>query len=133
MEGGPDFMHPEYLKYTQEHEWIREDGDVYVVGITDYAADQLGDVTYVELPEVGLEVSANEEVAAVESVKAASDVFAPVAGTIDEVNTDLEEKPQLVNENPYGDGWFFKLRDIEVSDLDNLMDAAEYEKFLKDM
>ena len=126
-------MHPEYLKYSEEHEWIREDGDVYVVGITDYAADQLGDVTYVELPEVGLDVNANEEVAAVESVKAASDVFAPVSGTIAEVNTDLEEKPQLVNESPYGDGWFFKLRDIEVSDLDNLMDAAEYEKFLKDM
>jgi len=123
-------MDPKKLQYTKDHEWIGRDGDLYVAGITDYAQEQLGDVTYVELPEAGRKVAAEEEVAVVESVKEASDVFAPVAGTIAAVNEALEARPELVNQDPYGEGWFFKLRDVKVSDLDALMDAAAYEAFL---
>lgn len=124
-------MYPEELKYTNEHEWVRADGDVYTVGITDYAAEQLGDVTYVELPEVGKEVKQHGEAATVESVKAASDVYAPVSGKITEVNNALDETPELVNDSPYDQGWFFKMTDIDTSQLDGLMDAAAYAEFVK--
>lgn len=124
-------MYPENLKYTNEHEWVRADGDVYTVGITDYAAEQLGDVTYVELPEVGKAVKQHGEAATVESVKAASDVYAPIEGTIAEVNEALEDTPELVNESPYEKGWFFKLKDIDASQLDELMDPAAYADFVK--
>lgn len=123
-------MDPKKLRYTKDHEWIGRDGDLYAVGITDYAQDQLGDVTYVELPEAGRKVAAEEETAVVESVKAASDVYAPVAGTVAAVNEALEARPELVNQDPYGEGWFFKLRDVKASEVEALMDASEYDAFL---
>ena len=126
-------MSPVHLKYTEDHEWIRDDGGVFVVGITQYAAEQLGDVAYVELPETDVEVEEGEEVATVESVEAASEVHAPVGGIIVEVNEALEERPGLINEGPYEDGWLFKIEDVDPEELDDLLDAAEYEAFLKDL
>jgi len=125
-------MIPQHLKYTEDHEWIRDDGDVFTVGITDFAAEQLGDITYVELPEVDLEVAQHEEIATVESVKAASDVFSPVGGRVVEVNKALEDKPEIVNSSPYQDGWFFKLTDVDTAELDQLMTAEQYEAYLKE-
>ncbi|MBI1319035.1 MAG: glycine cleavage system protein GcvH [Candidatus Hydrogenedens sp.] len=122
-------MNPDQLKYTKDHEWIGEDGGLYVVGITAHAQDQLGDVTYVELPAVGRAVSQGDETAVVESVKAASDIYAPAGGTVAEVNGALEDKPELVNQDPYGAGWFFKLKDVDASELGGLMDAAAYAKY----
>lgn len=126
-------MSPVHLKYTEDHEWIRDDGGVFVVGITQYAAEQLGDVAYVELPDTDVEVEEGEEVATVESVEAASEVHAPVGGIIVEVNEALEERPGLINEGPYEDGWLFKIEDVDPEELDDLLDAAEYEAFLKDL
>lgn len=126
-------MSPAHLKYTEDHEWIRDDGVIFVVGITQYAAEQLGDVACVELPQTDVEVVAGEEVATVESVETASDVHAPVGGIIVEVNEALEERPGLINESPYEDGWLFKLEDVDPEELDDLLDAAEYEAFLKNL
>lgn len=122
-------MYPEELRYTEEHEWIRDDGGVFTVGITSFATEQLGDVTYVELPEIGRVVEVGEETAVVESVKAASDIFAPTSGEIADVNDALEVTPELVNTDPYGEGWFFKLKEIDASELNALMDAAAYEDY----
>ena len=115
------------LKYTEEHEWLRldEDGSV-TVGITDYAQEQLGDVVYVELPEVGQPVVAQEEAGVVESVKAASDIYAPVGGNVVAINSVLDEAPETVNEDPYGDGWFFKIEPDDEADLDELLNAEAY-------
>lgn len=113
-------------KYTEDHEWIEIDGDVATVGITDYAQKALGDVVFVELPEVGATFSAGDEVAVVESVKAASEVYAPLTGDIVEVNEDLEGEPALVNSDSTGNGWFFKMKLANVADLDDLMDEAAY-------
>ena len=118
------------LKYSKEHEWVRVDGDVATVGISDYAQDQLGDVVYVELPEVGRRVAQNEEAAVVESVKAASEVYAPVSGEVVEVNQALEDDPALVNGDPTGEGWFLKLRLSAPGELDGLMDEAAYADFV---
>jgi len=126
-------MSPVHLKYTEDHEWIRDDGGVFVVGITQYAAEQLGDVACVELPETDVEVEEGEEVATVESVEAASEVHAPVGGIIVEVNEALGEQPGLINESPYNDGWLFQLEDIDPEELDDLLDATEYEAFLKNL
>lgn len=120
-------MYPNDLKYTKDHEWVRKDGAEYTVGITAFAAEQLGDVTYVELPDVGKSLKAGGEAATVESVKAASDVYAPVAGTVSAKNDALDDAPELVNESPYEKGWFFKLEDVDGSALDGLMDASAYE------
>ncbi len=118
---------PEELKYVETHEWVREDGDgTVIVGITDYAQGALGDVVYVELPEVGSEVEMGDEVAVVESVKAASDIYAPLSGTITEVNESLEGNPELVNTDPYRDGWFFRLKLRDVEELSSLMDSESY-------
>ena len=118
---------PEELKYVETHEWVREDGDGTVgVGITDYAQGALGDVVYVELPEVDSEVEMGDEVAVVESVKAASDIYAPLSGTITEVNESLEGNPELVNTDPYRDGWFFRLKLRDVEELSSLMDSESY-------
>ncbi len=118
---------PEDLKYTESHEWISVSHDgTALVGITDHAQDLLGDIVHVELPDVGAEFSAAEEAAVVESVKAASDVYAPVAGEIIAVNEALEDNPELVNSDPYGDGWFFKLRLEDPAEADKLMSAQEY-------
>ena len=125
-------MYPEDLRYTQEHEWVRPEGDFCTVGITTYAAEQLGDVTYVELPKVGTVLAKGEEAATVESVKAASDIFAPAAGDVSEINAALEEQPELVNESPYGEGWFFKLSHVDSADLDDMMDAGAYAQYVEE-
>ena len=125
-------MNPQHLKYTQNHEWIRDDGKVFVVGITEYAAEQLGDITYIELPEVGLDVAQDDDVASVESVKAASEVYAPVGGRVAQINERLLDQPEIVNKSPYEDGWFFKLEDVERAEFDGLMSAAAYEIYLKE-
>jgi len=123
---------PEDLRYTKEHEWIREEGGGRMrVGITDYAQDALGDVVYVDVPEVGTAVIANQPFSEVESTKSVSDVYAPLSGTVSERNPLLEERPELVNEQPYGDGWIVVL---EVSDPDavgSLLDAAGYREFVR--
>jgi glycine cleavage system H protein len=124
-------MHtPADLQYTESHEWIRSEDDLCTVGVTDFAQNQLSDLTYVELPEVGDNVEAGDEIAVLESVKAASDVYAPCAGTIIEVNQSAAENPELINKDPYGDGWLFKIQPADPADLDDLMDAEEYQSGL---
>ncbi len=116
--------------YTQDHEWIDVAGDVATVGITDYAQGQLGDVVFVDLPDAGRAVTKGGEAAVVESVKAASDVYAPVSGTVTESNPALGDEPGLVNTAPEGDGWFFRLTLSDASELDGLMDKAAYDAFV---
>ncbi|WP_299921723.1 glycine cleavage system protein GcvH [uncultured Pelagimonas sp.] len=118
------------MKYTEEHEWLRVEGDVVVVGITNHAAEQLGDVVFVELPEAGTEVSQDEEVVVIESVKAASDILAPLDGEIVEVNSPIVDEPSKVNEDPEGEAWFFKMKLEDMSALDDLMDEAAYKNFI---
>lgn len=118
---------PSDLKYVSTHEWVRLDGDIATVGITDHAQDALGDVVYVELPEVGQEFSATDEAGVVESVKAASDVYVPLSGEVIEINEALEDAPETINEDPYGQGWFYKLRISDTGELDSLLDAAAYQ------
>ncbi len=119
------------LKYSKEHEWVRVDGDVATIGITDYAQTQLGDVVYVELPEIGRQVEQDKEAAVVESVKAASEVYAPISGEVVEVNAALADAPATVNEAPTGDGWFFKVKIKDKKQLDGLMDEAAYKKYVE--
>jgi glycine cleavage system H protein len=116
--------------YTKDHEWVEVDGATATVGITDYAQGQLGDVVFVELPEAGRTVAAGKEAAVVESVKAASEVFAPVSGTVSEANGALADTPDLVNTSPEGDGWFFRLTLANPAELDGLMDAAAYKAYV---
>ncbi len=118
------------MKYTEEHEWLRVEGDVVVVGITDHAAEQLGDVVFVELPEIEAQVAKGDEVCVIESVKAASDILAPVDGEIVEVNEALVDNPGLVNEDPQGDAWFFKMKLDDLSVLEDFMTEDEYKDFL---
>ena len=118
------------LRYTKEHEWVRVEGDVAVVGISDHAQEQLGDVVYVELPEVGRVVKQSDEAAIVESVKAASEVYAPVGGEVVEVNEALADDPSAVNADPTGAGWFLKLRIGDAGELDGLMDEAAYKAYV---
>lgn len=118
------------MKFTEEHEWLRVEGDEVVVGITEHASTQLGDVVFVELPEEGTEITKDEEVVVIESVKAASDILAPIDGEITEVNTPLTDDPGKVNEDPLGDAWFFKMKPANMSDLDDLMDEAAYKAFI---
>ena len=120
------------LRFTKDHEWIRLDGDLAVVGITDYAQSQLGDVVYVELPEIGRHVEKGKEAAVVESVKAASEVYAPVSGEVAEVNEELAADPAKVNADAMGEGWFLKLRLADPKELDDLMDEAEYQRFVEE-
>ena len=115
--------------YTEEHEWIRIDGDSATVGITDFAQGQLGDIVFVELPDAGRQVTKGGEAAVVESVKAASDVYAPVTGEVVEANQALSDDPSLVNSDPEGSGWFFRLRLSDASELNGLMDAESYKAF----
>jgi len=123
-------MYPDDLHYTETHQWARVAGDVATVGITDYAQDQMGDLVYVELPEVGDEVNAGAPLGQVESVKAVSDVISPVSGEITEVNQALVDTPETVNREPYGDGWLAKIRMSDKSELDALLDSAAYQEHL---
>ena len=123
-------MYPIDLHYTETHQWARVAGDVATVGITDYAQDQMGDLVYVELPEVGDEVNAGAPLGQVESVKAVSDVISPVSGEITEVNQALVDTPETVNREPYGDGWLAKIRMTDKSELDALLDSAAYQEHL---
>lgn len=116
--------------FTEEHEWVEVDGDVATVGITEYAQSQLGDIVFVEVPEGGRELTKGDEAAVVESVKAASDVYTPASGTVLEGNAELEASPALVNEDPEGDGWFFRLTLSDPSELEGLMDADKYAAFV---
>jgi glycine cleavage system H protein len=121
-------MVPGDLRYTKEHEWVRVDGDEAVVGITKFAADQLGDIVFVELPAVGRGLDAHATFGVVESVKAVSDLFAPVAGEVVATNDALSASPELVNSDPFGDGWMLRVRLADAAELDGLMDAAAYEQ-----
>lgn len=124
---------PVELKYAPSHEWARLDSDgTVVIGITDHAQEALGDVVYVELPEIGAEVDAGAEIAVIESVKAASDIYSPVTGEVIEVNPALEDEPETVNHSPYADGWFFRIKVSNPSELDDMMDAERYLKAIED-
>lgn len=126
-----DSSHPDDLRYTEEHEWARRDGDLVRVGITDFAQNELGDVVYVDLPAVGAQVEAGQPFGEVESTKSVSDLYAPVSGTIEERNDALEDRPELVNEDPHGEGWMVLLRPDDPSDLDTLMDAEAYRRHIE--
>ena len=124
---------PKELRYATSHEWARPEGDgVYTVGISDHAQDLLGDMVFVDLPDVGDEVNLGEDVAVAESVKAASDVYTPLTGEVIEVNENLEDSPELVNSDPYGDGWLFKVKTADSGEFDGLLDAEAYEASLED-
>lgn len=121
---------PSELKYTEEHEWVRMEGDIAIVGVTEHAQEELSDVDFVELPEVGREVEEKEQCAVVESVKATSDIYSPVIGEIIEVNTALEEEPGNINEDPYGIGWLFKIKVTDMEIVEGLLTADDYEEHL---
>jgi glycine cleavage system H protein len=121
---------PEDLKYTKQHEWLLVEGTTAIVGITDYAQDRLGDVVYVELPAVGDKVSKEDAFGVVESVKAVSDIYAPVTGKVLEVNDDLPDNPNMINEDPYGDGWLIKVEMQDAEEVAELMTAEEYKEYI---
>lgn len=123
-------MYPEDLRYTKEHEWARVEGGTVRVGITHYAQDALGDIVYVDLPSPGTEVSAGQPFGEVESTKSVSDIYSPLTGTITERNARLEESPDLVNQDPYGDGWMVLIQTTNTSELDGLLNAAQYQEFI---
>ncbi|MDK2836331.1 MAG: glycine cleavage system protein [Thermosediminibacterales bacterium] len=125
-------MYPKDLKYTKEHEWIKEEDDNYVVGITLHAQEELGDIVFVELPEVGEKFEQGESFAVVESVKAVSDIYAPVSGKVIKVNEKLLDKPELINEDPYGEGWIAVFEIEDPAEIDNLLSADEYKQFLEE-
>jgi len=122
---------PDGLHYTKDHEWVKEEEGLAVVGITDHAQQALGEITYVELPTVGKSAARSDELAVVESAKAASDVYAPVGGTVKEVNEALEDMPETINADPYGAGWICKLEGYDSAELNDLLTAAEYKEFLE--
>jgi len=121
-------MVPKDLRYTKDHEWVKVDGDVATIGVTDFAANQLGDVVFVDLPKAASKVQQFSTFGVVESVKAVSDLYAPLSGEVTEVNADLAAKPELVNSDPYGDGWMIKVRVAEAGQVEGLLDAAAYEQ-----
>jgi glycine cleavage system H protein len=122
---------PSDVRFTKEHEWVRLDGDIATVGITDHAQEQLGDVVFVELPEIGRDVATDEACAVVESVKAASDVYAPLAGKVVETNPTIVENPSIVNSDAQGEGWFFRIELDDTAAFDALMDAAAYDEYVE--
>lgn len=122
---------PDELKYTEEHEWVLIEEEVVTIGITDFAQDQLGDVVFVELPEVGDTLESGKTLGVVESVKAVSDVYAPLSGEVIEINEELPDQPELLNTSAYEDGWMLKLKLSAPAELDSLMDAAEYQSFIE--
>jgi glycine cleavage system H protein len=125
-------IYPDDLKYTKEHEWLAVNGSVGTVGITHYAQSELGDIVYVELPGAGSPVVAGEEFGTVESVKAVSEIFAPVSGEVLEINAALAAKPETINKDPYGEGWLLKIKLADAKDLDSLMTVAEYRKYIEE-
>ena len=122
---------PKELKYTKEHEWVSVDSDIATIGITDYAQGQLGDIVFVELPEVQSHVSQDDTFGVVEAVKTVADLFAPVSGNITEINTDLEESPDLINSDPYGAGWIIKVAIDDLEEYNNLMSSDDYKGFIE--
>jgi len=123
---------PEDLKYHKEHTWVRVSGKKATIGITDYAQDALGDIVYIDLPEVDAEIAKDSEFSEIESTKATSSVIAPVTGTIIEVNEDLDESPEIINEDPYGKGWIAVVELTDPSELDDLLDGADYERYIEE-
>ena len=123
---------PEDLHYSKDHEWVRVDGNIATIGITDYAQNSLGDVVYVEVSKAGDELSANEAFGSVESVKAVSELFTPVTGTVTEQNESLQDQPEIVNTDPYGGGWMIRVKMSSPGEVDSLLTAAEYEDFTKE-
>ena len=123
---------PENLKYTKEHEWVRVEGDFAYVGITDYAQDELSDIVYVELPQVGKSISKGDVITTLEAVKTVADVYSPVSGEIVEVNEKLADEPGLVNQDPYGEGWIVKIKLSKPEELNDLMSAEEYKKVIEE-
>lgn len=122
---------PGDLKYTEEHEWVRVDGNTAVIGITEYAQGELGDIVFVELPEAGTEVTAQKQFGTIEAVKTVSELFAPVSGKLSEINGVLEDDPMVINRNPYDDGWIVKIEMSNPEDLDRLLPAEEYQKLVE--
>jgi glycine cleavage system H protein len=125
-------MNPEDVRYHREHQWVRVDGKRATVGITDYAQEELGDIVYVEMPDVGVEVAGEEDISEIESTKTTAPLIAPVSGKIIEVNEELKDAPELVNEDPYGKGWIITIEMTDPEEVQELMDAKEYEEFLKE-
>jgi len=125
-------MNPENLKYHREHTWVKATGKRATIGITDHAQEALGDIVYIDLPDVDTAVEANSEMAEIESTKATSAVISPVSGTVIEVNEELSESPEIINEDPYGKGWIAVVEIDDASELDDLMDASEYERYLEE-
>ncbi len=124
-------MIPDNLKYNESHEWVRQEDDIATIGITDYAQSEIQDIVYVELPEVGTQLTHKTEFGVIESVKAAFDLYAPVSGEVIEVNETLLDAPEQVNESPYDDGWFLKIKMSDPSELDNLLDADSYQAHIE--
>ena len=124
-------MYPENFRYTKDHEWVKIEGDTASVGITDFAQSQLGDVVFVELPEIGEELKSHQTLGVVESVKAVSDIYSPISGEVTEVNEGLNDDPEILNQDPHSKGWIIKLKIKDKSELDELMSASEYEKYLE--
>jgi glycine cleavage system H protein len=124
-------MVPADCRYAKSHEWVKVDGSVATIGITDHAQDALGDITFAELPRLGAKVAKGGECGVIESVKAASDIYSPISGEVAEINRGLEAAPELINKDPHGSGWFFKLKNVNPAELADLMDAAGYQAFLE--
>ncbi|MFQ5542384.1 MAG: glycine cleavage system protein GcvH [Candidatus Binatia bacterium] len=122
---------PEGLKYSKEHEWVLVESDVAIIGITEYAQDELGDIVYVELPQVGEKISKDDPFGSVESVKAVSDIFAPISGSVLEVNDTLPDSPETINEDPYGDGWMIKVQMTDKDELKDLMSSEDYVEYIE--
>ncbi len=121
---------PKELRYTAEHEWVRNEGGIFTIGITDYAQQSLGDVVYVEMPELGAEISKGESFGVVESVKAASDIYAPIDGEIADIHQELDEHPEFINQSPYEKGWIVKVKPSDPGEIEELMDHSGYQKFV---
>ena len=122
---------PEGLKYSKEHEWVLVEDDVAIIGITEFAQGELGDIVFVELPEVGEKISKDDPFGSLESVKAVSDIFAPISGAVVEINDDLKENPEAINEDPYGDGWMIKVEMTDMDELKDLMSSEDYAEFIE--
>jgi glycine cleavage system H protein len=124
-------MNPTDRKYSKSHEWVKVEGSTAIIGITDHAQDALGDITFIELPKNGAALKKEKECGVIESVKAASDIYAPISGTVTEINESLESAPEEINSDPYNNGWIYKCTITSAAEIDSLMDAATYEKFLE--